>query len=212
MQERRTAPALSEPGGDTGSTRGPGGRPERRDAARRAVLASAVAAVVVTADQLTKSWAVHRLSSGPIHVVWKLDLALTYNSGSAFSLLQGWAPVLVGVAVVAVAAMAVSVRHARSTLAAVALGLVSGGALGNLLDRLVRGHHGAVVDFVDLHFWPTFNLADSCIVVGTAMLAVALWRGSPESGAGGRARPRGRGRPPQAGPSEHGVPLPDPPP
>ena len=69
----------------------------------------------------------------------------------------------------------------RSLALAVALGLVVGGALGNLADRVVRGNHGAVVDFIALHFWPTFNVADSCIVIGSAILAaLVLWRTGPE--------------------------------
>jgi len=67
-------------------------------------------------------------------------------------------------------------RHVRSTALAVALGLVVGGALGNLTDRVVRHHGGAVVDFIALHFWPTFNVADSCIVVGGILAALLLWR------------------------------------
>ncbi len=165
MQKRRAAPPLSD-----------GERP-RRDAIRRLLVAGAVAVVVVGADQATKSWAVHRLAHGSIHVVWKLDLELQYNSGAAFSFAQGWAPVLGGLAVVAVVVMLVAVRRVQSTAIAVALGLVVGGALGNLADRVFRSHRGSVVDFVALHFWPTFNVADACIVVGAVMAAALLWRG-----------------------------------
>jgi signal peptidase II len=137
----------------------------------------AVAGAVVAADQLTKWWAVDRLAHGPIHVVWKLDLELTYNSGSAFSLAQGWAPVLAAVAVLAVVLLVRAIGRTQSTPLAVALGLVVGGALGNLADRVFRGHHGAVVDFVALHFWPTFNVADASIVVGGILAAALVWRG-----------------------------------
>jgi signal peptidase II len=164
MQERRAAPPLSD-----------GERP-RRDALRRLLIAGTVAVVVVAADQATKSWAVHRLSRGPIHVVWKLDLQLTYNSGAAFSFAQGWAPVLGGVAVVAVLVVLGAVRRVQSTAIAVALGLVAGGAIGNLADRVVRSHRGSVIDFIALHFWPTFNVADSCVVVGGILAAALLWR------------------------------------
>jgi signal peptidase II len=164
MQERGAAPPLS------------GGERPRRDAVRRLLIAGAVAVVVVAADQATKTWAVHRLSRGSIHVVWKLDLQLTYNTGAAFSFAQGWAPVLGAVAVVAVLVMLGAVRRVQSTPIAVALGLVVGGALGNLSDRVLRAQHGAVIDFIALHFWPTFNVADSCIVVGGIMAGVLLWR------------------------------------
>lgn len=164
MQKRRAAPALSD-----------GERP-RRDALRRLLIAVSVAVVVVAADQATKSWAVHRLSRGPIHVVWKLDLQLTYNSGAAFSFARGWAPVFGGLAVVVVLVLLGAVRRVQSTPIAVALGLVVGGALGNLADRVFRSNHGSVIDFIALHFWPTFNVADSCIVVGGIMAAALLWR------------------------------------
>ncbi len=164
MQKRRAAPALS------------GGERPRRDAIRRLLLAGAVAAVVVAVDQASKTWAVDRLSRGTIHVVWKLDFQLAYNSGAAFSFAQGWAPVLGGVAVVAVIVMLGAVRRVQSTALTVALGLVVGGAVGNLADRVLRSNHGAVIDFIALHFWPTFNVADSCIVVGGILAAVLLWR------------------------------------
>ena len=61
---------------------------------------------------------------------------------------------------------------------AVALGLVLGGALGNLADRALRGHHGQVVDFVTLPHWPTFNVADACITVGVLLAVVLFWRRS----------------------------------
>ncbi len=144
-------------------------------------MAGGVAAVVVAADQLTKTWAVHRLARGPIHLVWKLDLELTYNTGSAFSFARGWAPVLAGLAVVAVLSLVAAVRRVRSDWLAAALGLVAGGAAGNLVDRLARSHHGAVIDFVALHFWPTFNVADACIVVGGIAAAALLWRGEADA-------------------------------
>jgi signal peptidase II len=148
-------------------------------------VALSVAAVVVGVDQLTKSWAVHRLSQGSIHVVWKLDLVLSYNTGSAFGLAQGWAPVITVVVAAIVGGLLVALRGVRSTAMAVALGLVLGGALGNLADRLVRGHHGAVVDFIALHFWPTFNVADSCITIGLILAALLLWRdGDAHAGIG----------------------------
>jgi signal peptidase II len=138
-------------------------------------LALVIAALVVAADQATKTWAVHRLSQGTIHLVWKLDLVLSYNTGSAFGLAQGWAPVLTAAAGLIVVALLAVLRGVRSWAMALALGLVLGGALGNLTDRVLRGHHGAVVDFVALHFWPTFNVADSCIVVGVVLAVVLSW-------------------------------------
>jgi signal peptidase II len=162
-----------------------------------------VAAVVVVVDQLTKSWAVRRLSHGDIHLVWKLDLELSYNSGASFGLARGWGPVIAGVAISAVVILLSTVRRARSTGLTVALGLVIGGALGNLADRIVGHHHGAVVDFIALHFWPTFNVADSCVVIGavTAALIVVVRTPAPEnpanphSAAADSAAPDGGGSP-----------------
>lgn len=162
MQERGPAPALT-------LRRLPGGT-------RRLLVALGVAAVVVTLDQLSKSWAVHRLAQGQIHVAWKLDLILSYNSGSAFGLAQGWAPVVGALAALVVVGLLAAVRGVRRDAVALALGLVLGGALGNLADRVFRGHHGAVVDFIALHFWPTFNVADSCITVGVILTVALLWR------------------------------------
>jgi signal peptidase II len=146
-----------------------------RRGARRLWLTLVVAAVVVAVDQASKSWAVHRLPSGSIHVVWKLDLVLGFNSGSSFSLAQGWGSALAALAVLFVVVLLATARRAQSTLMAVAIGMIVGGALGNLADRAVRANH-SVVDFVALHFWPTFNVADSCIVVGGILAAFALWR------------------------------------
>ena len=151
----------------------------------------AVAAGVVAADQASKSWAVHRLARGPVHVVWKLDFELSYNTGSAFGLVKGWAPVLAALAVVVVVALLASLRGVRGWAMTLALGLVVGGAVGNLADRVLRGH-GAVVDFVALHFWPTFNVADSCITVGVLLAALSLWRGTGAPGSAAGAAGGGR--------------------
>jgi signal peptidase II len=148
-------------------------------ASLRLVGAVAVAAAVVAVDQLTKWWAVGRLDTGPIHVIWTLDLALSRNTGSAFSLFQGDAAVLVVIAVILVTVLLVLVYRSPSFSRAVILGLIIGGAVGNLSDRMFRGDHGAVVDFIDFHFWPTFNVADACIVVGCVLLAVSLFRRQP---------------------------------
>ena len=142
----------------------------------RLAVAVGVVAAVVLADQLTKWWAVDRLVSGPVHVLWRLDFALSYNTGSAFSLFQGATGVIVAVAVALVAVLLVLVWRAPTLGRAAILGLILGGALGNLVDRFFRGLHGAVVDFVDFHFFPSFNVADSCITVGCLLLVITLLR------------------------------------
>ena len=144
---------------------------------RRLLVAGTVMAVVVAIDQLTKWWAVTRLASGPIHVIGTLDLELSRNTGASFSLFQGKSFVLIPIAVVLVAGLATMAWHAPSAGRAALLGLILGGAVGNLCDRLFRDDHGAVVDFIALHFWPTFNVADASIVVGCLLLLVSLIRG-----------------------------------
>ena len=143
-----------------------------------AKLAAAVGVVaaVVLADQLTKWWAVDRLASGPVHVLWRLDLSLSVNTGSAFSLFQGATGILIVVAVVLVSVLLVLVWRAPTLGRAAILGLILGGALGNLADRFFRDLHGGVVDFVDFHFFPSFNVADSCITVGCILLVISLLR------------------------------------
>ena len=115
-----------------------------------------------------------RLTTGTVHVVWRLDFSLSYNTGSAFSLFQGDTGILVVVAVVLVAVLLVMVWRAATLGRAVILGLILGGALGNLCDRFFRGEHGAVVDYVDFHFFPSFNVADSCITVGCILLILSI--------------------------------------
>jgi len=144
---------------------------------RRLLVAATVMAAVVAIDQLTKWWAVTRLASGPIHVIGTFDLELSRNTGVSFSLFQGKGFVLVPIAVVLVAGLATMAWHAPSAGRAALLGLILGGAVGNLCDRVFRDNHGAVVDFIALHFWPTFNVADASIVIGCLLLLVSLIRG-----------------------------------
>jgi len=128
---------------------------------------------VVVADQVAKSWALRALDDGPRHLVWTLRLNLSFNSGAAFGLGQGLAPLLVVVGVVMVVALVGISRSAGSSVpAVVALGLVLGGAVGNLIDRVVRDHAGSVVDFIDLQWWPVFNLADAAITSGAILLVL----------------------------------------
>jgi signal peptidase II len=150
---------------------------ERRAGARRLSVAVAVMVAVVLVDQLTKWWALTRLSSGPIHVIGTLDLELSRNTGASFSLFQGKAAILIPIALVLIMVLSVMAWRATTNGRAAILGLIVGGALGNLCDRFFRGDHGAVVDFIALHFWPTFNVADASIVVGCALFLVSLARG-----------------------------------
>ena len=139
------------------------------------------AAAVVGVDQITKWWALETLGNGRvIDLVWTLRLRLVFNTGAAFSSFQGLGPLL-GVAAVAVAAfLLLNRRLASGRLSAVATGSVAGGALGNLADRLFRSDDGflggAVVDFIDVQWWPVWNVADMGIVLGGAALVWAAYR------------------------------------
>jgi len=137
----------------------------------------AVAGSVTIADQLTKAWALNALDDGPVSLVWTLRLNLSYNSGAAFGVGRGLAPVLAPVGILLVLALLGFGRSSVTTRAGtVALGLVLGGAMGNLADRLVRHHGGSVVDFIDFQWWPVFNLADAAISCGVVLLLVTGWR------------------------------------
>jgi signal peptidase II len=136
-----------------------------------------VALVVVVLDQLTKHWAVSSLTRGdPVHVVWTLQWNLAFNTGMAFSRGRGLGPVIGLLAVLVVIVLVVSSAHVESRAGRVAAGMLIGGAAGNLLDRVFRGDgflQGAVVDFIDLQWWPIFNIADIGVTVGAVLFATA---------------------------------------
>jgi signal peptidase II len=141
-------------------------------------LAGALAGLVVVVDQVTKTLALDHLAV-PRHVVGTLWLELTFNTGASFGLGRGATPVVEGVVVLMVVGLLIVARRATRVaepIGIMGIGLLVGGALGNLADRLVRNHHGAVIDFVDIaqvgkrELWPVFNVADSAIVVGAIMV------------------------------------------
>jgi signal peptidase II len=149
------------------------------DRALRAGVLVVVAAAVIGVDQWSKSWAEGALGSGSRHVFGPLELVLTYNSGAAFSLGRGATPVVEVLSVALVAlVMWQSGRLARARAGwalVTGFGLLSGGAVSNLADRLVRDHHGAVVDFIQVaSWWPVFNLADAAITLGALTIAVKV--------------------------------------
>jgi len=129
---------------------------------------------IVIADQLTKHWAINRLSDNSvIEVVWTLQFNLAFNSGMAFGRGQGFGPVIAVVATVVIVWLLISLRTAGGALNTFGIGCVIGGAAGNLIDRLFRQEgwlRGAVVDFIDFQWFPIFNIADMAINVGAAAL------------------------------------------
>lgn len=172
--------------------------------ARLAAWLYGIATITYLLDRVTKLWAERVLATRPPMQILPgvLQLNYTTNSGGAFSI-GGSAPwVFAGASVVVITFIIVaSFRIVRPSFA-VALGLVLGGALGNLTDRVVRGPglSGRVVDFIDLHVWPVFNIADSAIVLGAAILLLSTLAGRDRGGPDGR-RPEEEARRPGAGPA-----------
>lgn len=147
---------------------------------------AAAALVAIALDQLSKHWALAALDDGAIESVGSLRLKLTFNDGAAFSIGSGHTTLI---SLVALAVAAVLVRlglQAERRLWAVGLGAILGGAVGNLVDRAFRAGDGflggRVVDFIDLQWWPVFNVADVSLWVGIGLLGIASLR-QPERGA-----------------------------
>jgi len=153
---------------------------------RRAVRGWVIAAIVigvVVVDQLTKTWAVRELADGPVELFGDVALRLSRNSGGAFSLFQGFTPLLAVLAIVLAVVLVRALQRTRDPLVLVALALILGGAIGNLIDRIARSPsflRGEVVDFVDVGRFPVFNVADSAITIGAVLLFVAALR-APET-------------------------------
>ena len=129
---------------------------------------------VVLADQATKNWALNSLSDGrTIDLFWTLRINLVFNSGMAFSQGQGLGR-LIGLLAIGVAVwLWLSLKKASTNLSLVGTAMLIGGALGNVVDRLFRGEKwlaGSVIDFIDLQWFPVFNIADSAVTLGAAML------------------------------------------
>lgn len=139
-----------------------------------------IASIVILVDQLTKNWAVNALGDGRrIHVAWTLQFNLTYNSGMAFSKGSGLGPYIGVLAAIVVVGLVISLRRVRNTVTLLATGLIIGGAVGNIIDRLVRGDgwfRGSVIDFIDFQWWPVFNVADMCVMIGAAMMLLGVSR------------------------------------
>lgn len=154
----------------------------------------ALAGAVVALDQVAKVMVLDRLPLGvPIALVDDLvSFTLVMNPGLAFGLLgsvpRGWRWVVAALSLVALAVLArvaLRVLPAGGSVGRIAIGLIFGGAVGNLIDR---ARFGAVVDFVDVHWrgwhWPAFNVADSAISIGVVLLALRLLGERPAAPSG----------------------------
>jgi signal peptidase II len=145
---------------------------------RRSGVVATVAAVVLGLDALTKQWAMSALADGPVDLFGPVRLNLIRNKAGAFGLGGAFIPFLAVAALVLVLVLVTRGSATEKLPMAVALGLVLGGAFGNVADRIFRAPgflQGAVVDFVDVGFWPVFNVADSAISVGCVLLLLAGW-------------------------------------
>src|SRR5438128_6231554 len=133
-------------------------------------------------DRVSK-WLVVRDLAGrpPVELIpGVLQLNYTQNSGGAFGLGGSASWLFAGATIAVSVAIVILAFRVHRTGVAVGMGLVLGGGLGNLTDRIVRGSafSGRVVDFIDLHVWPVFNLADAAIVVGAILIVLSSMRGS----------------------------------
>ena len=136
-----------------------------------------LSAIVIALDQLTKYWVTSRFQLGDsVTITSFFNLVLAYNTGAAFSFLAdagGWQRIFfTAIATIASIVIVMLLRRPQNNrLFNFALALILGGAIGNLIDRVLLGH---VVDFIQVHasgyFWPAFNIADSAITIGAALL------------------------------------------
>lgn len=161
--------------------------------ARRWVLVVGALVTVLVIDQWSKRWALDRLApemiGGPrevVEVIGPLQFNLAFNTGASFSMGSGSGALIGVIATVIVVVLGLMARKVNSRAQLVLIGLIMGGALGNIVDRVTRAGatnpitgevssgfmSGAVVDFIDVQFWPIWNVADMAVVVGGILLAV----------------------------------------
>ena len=167
-------------------------------------LTGAVALIWALLDQATKLLAERTLRDGLVDLGF-MDLRLVYNPNGAFSI-PGVPGMFVGVTVVVLALVIRALPKTDRLSLAGTYGLVVGGAVGNCIDRVVRAPgfpNGAVVDFLDLRWWPVFNVADIGIVTGAALLFVLLTKVDREE----RAAARRRAASPSVRPDAEGLPV-----
>lgn len=152
--------------------------------ARSMGLALAVASAIVVADQITKAWARSRLADGDVIDLGLLDLNLVFNTGASFGFGSNIGPFIGSIAAIVAVGLIVYSRTMPSRRGAGVLGAIAGGAIGNVLDRLFRSNpagesgfmRGAVIDFIDLRWWPVFNIADMAVVCGAILMVLISLR------------------------------------
>ena len=141
----------------------------------RPVFAFLTALIALGLDRITKIVFSNSLALGQsIKVVPDIFyITLVHNTGAAFGMFKGQTAVFGAVSLVVIVLITIYLFKTKSIelILALALGMILGGAIGNLIDRIWLGY---VIDFLDLRIWPVFNIADSCITVGTVILAVNI--------------------------------------
>ena len=159
-------------------------RPETQANHGRTALVAALVVGIVALDQLTKAWVVATLSDAPLSIVGTtVEFRLSRNTGGAFSLFEEFTPVLAVLAIIVAVILVRALQRTHNRVILVALALVLAGAVGNLLDRIFRAPsflRGAVVDFIRVGDFPSFNVADSSITIGAVLLVIWGWRYQPE--------------------------------
>lgn len=156
-------------------------KPSVRDSIKRATLCLLVIASIVASDQLSKLWIRTNLAIGEsLPLIGRLSLIHISNTGSAFGLLANQTFLIIVISIAALLFILLFLRYLSpaTTLSIVAIGLLMGGALGNLIDRI---HFGSVTDFIYFRLWgnfhwPAFNIADTSIVVGVCLLIYSFYR------------------------------------
>ena len=143
------------------------------------LLGLLIVLAVLTLDQATKWWIVTEVMNPPrfIPVFPSFNLVMGWNRGISFGIFDSSSPpnqwLLIGLALVIVTILLIWLKRAANRLVSVALGLIIGGALGNVVDRI---HYGAVADFLDFYIgdfhWPAFNVADTGITIGVIILVL----------------------------------------
>lgn len=137
---------------------------------------------MVALDQLTKHLVLSELSDGSVVTVIDgvLTFRLTHNAGGAFGIGQDLPGLFLAGSLITLVVVMVLARRIQDRSWAIPLGLVLGGGIGNLVDRIFRDTGGRVIDFIDLQVWPLFNVADSAIMIGVIVLFILSFRARSE--------------------------------
>jgi signal peptidase II len=147
---------------------------------RRYLVGLGIAAAIVAADLLTKRYAALHFDGNPVEIIpGFFGFTFVENPGGAFGMFQNGGVIIGIAALIITLVVLVALAAERPMAETVALGLVVGGAVGNLVDRFARGEgiiDGPVIDWVELWWIPTFNIADASVTVAVALLLIHAWR------------------------------------